>query len=232
MNHQTLATTTNHSTCKQYIDDGSIIARGRNINELKRNIESDYEGIRLYLEEHKMVINPEKTQLMQLLPYKETDQLQINLNGVTITNQKSIKILGLTITEDLKFDEFIWKGKNSLIRRVQYRTSMVRTLKTFLPKKILYQVGNSLINSTIQYGAALWGATSLTNIAKVQSAQIRAGRIISGNWRKKRDGVHRQDLMNLMKWQNVNQLINTAVTLDMTEHAISNNSTIGTNSLF
>ena len=231
VNHQTLATTTNHSTCKQYIDDGSIIARGRNINELKRNIESDYEGMRLYLEEHKMVINPEKTQLMQLLPYKETDQLQINLNGVTITNQKSIKILGLTITEDLKFDEFIWKGKNSLIRRVQYRTSMVRTLKTFLPKKILYQVGNSLINSTIQYGAALWGATSLTNIAKVQSAQIRAGRIISGNWRKKRDGVHRQDLMNLMKWQNVNQLINTA-TLNLTKNAISSNSSVGMNSLF
>ena len=168
---------------------------------------------------------------MQLLPYKKTDQLQINLNGVTITNQKSIKTLGLKITEDLKFDEFIWKGKNSLIRRVQYRTSMVRTLKTFLPKKILYQVGNSLINSTIQYGAALWGATSLTNIAKVQSAQIRAGRIISGNWRKKRDGVHRQDLMNLMKWQNVNQLINTA-TLNLTKNAISSNSSVGMNSLF
>ena len=108
---------------------------------------------------------------------------------------------------------------------------MVKTLKKFLPQKILYQVGNSLINSTIQYGAALWGATSLTNIAKVQSAQIRAGRIISGNWRKKRDGVHRQDLMNLMKWQNVNQLINTA-TLNLTKNAISSNSSVGMNSLF
>ena len=66
VNNQTLALNTSQSTSKQYVDDGTIIARGRNLAELKLNIEADFAAVRNYLVDHRMVINPEKTQLMVL----------------------------------------------------------------------------------------------------------------------------------------------------------------------
>ena len=145
------------------------------MEQLLNNIKSAFEAVRSYLTDLRMVINPDKTQLMILFPTDENKQLSIELDGAKIVNQSSIKILGLTLAADLKFDEDVWRGKNSLVKRIQYRTSMVRTLKSFLPPQLVFQIGNSLINSTIQYGAALWGATSSSdgNKMKVQKVQTR-----------------------------------------------------------
>ena len=231
VNNQQLAVNTSQSTCKQFVDDGTIISRGRNILELKRNIEADFAAVRTYLIDLKMVINPEKTQLMVLKSSQLKEPLQIELNGSIITSQDKIKVLGLTISQDLKFDDFIWKEKGSLIRRIQYRTSMVKNLKAYLTPKTLHQVGNSLINSVIQYGAALWGATSETNIQRVQKAQTRAARILTCGPNQFRQLYHRQELFTYIKWLNVNQLIQVA-TLNLLKNAICQNSSVGFNSMF
>ena len=231
VNNQKLATSTAQSTCKGFVDDGTIVARGSNLHELKVNIQSDFEAIRKYLVNLKMVINTEKTQMMVLKPHHLTENFHVELNGEIIQSQKQIKILGLTISDDLKFDDYIWRGKNSLIRRIQYRSSMVRTLKFFLPSKIVHQVGNALINSTIQYGAALWGATSESNLNKVQTAQTRAARLMTGRCRSATNIIHRQEMFTTIKWLNVRQLVQTT-TLNLVKNAISKNSSVGFNSMF
>ena len=213
------------------MDDSTIIARGKTLEELRTNIAADFKAVRRYLVNHKMVINPEKTQLMVLNTNHQTEPMQIELNGSVITSQDHIKVLGLTISQDLKFDEYLWRGKGSLVRRLQYRTSMVKNLKPYLKPKTLYQVGNSLINSTIQYGAALWGATSETNIQKVQKVQTRAGRLLTRKLKPTFTPCHRQEMLSSIKWLNVNQLIQVA-TLNLLKNAISHNSSVGLNSMF
>ena len=145
------------------------------MEQLLNNIKSDFEAVRSYLTDLRMVINSDKTQLMILFPTDENKQLSIELDGAKIVNQSSIKILGLTLAANLRFDEYVWRRKTLLVKRIQYKTSMVRTLKSFLPPQLVFQIGNSLINSTIQYGAALWGATSSSdgNKMKVQKVQTR-----------------------------------------------------------
>ena len=111
---------------------------------------------------------------------------------------------------------------------------MVKNLKAFLPAKALHQVGNSLINSIIQYGAALWGATSDQNILRVQKAQTRAARLLtrkpSAQYHQM-DLCHRQDMFTTIKWLNVNQLIQSA-SLNLIRNAINQNSSIGMNAMF
>ena len=225
-----MATLPHHSTQKQYVDDGSVVARGRTLSELKENIAEDFNNIKTFLRRHKMVINADKTQLM-LIQTNNQNTLQVELEGSTIINQPNIKILGLELAQDLKFEDYIWKGKKSLIRRVNYQTSKVATLKSYLPSKILHNVGNALINSTIQYGAAIWGATTQTNITKVQAAQVRSARILTGRGRRGSKLSHRQELLDSVNWPNVNQIIQNT-TLNLTKNAITGNSSSGFNSLF
>ena len=230
VNRGKMATTSPESTHKQYVDDGSTMVRGATMEQLAINIKEDFKGIQHYLQRHQMIINPGKTQLMQIKPLQK-ETLKVELEGTVITSQEAIKILGLTINNELKYDEYLWKDNNSLVRRIQTRTSKVAALKSFLPPKTLNQIGNSLINSTIQYGAALWGATSDKNIKIIQAAQIRSARILTKNWNRKGDGIHRQHILDQVQWPNVNQLIASA-TLNLTKNAISGKSSTGMNSLF
>ena len=230
VNQGKLATTPAQSTHKQYVDDGSTVARGATEEQLVRNITEDFGRIRNYLQKHRMVINADKTQLMEIKSKGETP-LEIILEGATISSQASIKILGVTVNNQLGFDEHLWKGKGSLVRKIQVKTSKVGALRKYLPPKTLYQIGDALINSTIQYGAALWGQTTDKNLDKIQAAQVRAARIISGRWRGKGDNLHRQQIMEEVKWLNVKQLVSTA-TLNLAKKGTTGSSSVGVNSMF
>ena len=219
------------SSAKQYVDNGTIVARGKTLQQLKMNIRRDYIAMRNYLVNHRMVINGGKTQLMIMKPHADPDDLDLDIDGMLICHQTSIKILGVTISEELKFDEHVWKGKGSITRSVVYKSSLLRTLKPYLPFPLLCQVGNAILNSTIQYCAPLWGPSSESNRIKVQAAQVRAARIITGEWNSEKVRSHRQDLLSKIKWPNVNQIIEIA-TLNLLKNAIERKASEGLTGLF
>ena len=168
---------------------------------------------------------------MFLKPHADTDSLDVELEDTTIQHQKLIKILGITIGEDMGFDEHIWKGKTSITKSLHYKSSLIRTLKPFLPFHLLSQVGNAIINSTIQYCAPIWGPSSAGNRAKVQKAQIRAARIVTGKWSREGRICHRQELLSKMNWPNIDQMV-TIATMNLMKEAMTGHSSEGLNSLF
>ena len=131
-----------------------------------------------------MKINASKTQIMVL----NSDTVEpIPLGKVLITPQKNIKILGLNISNDLTQNFQIWEGPKSIIRTLNSKTHMIRGLRHLLPQKDLAQVAGSLINSTLLYGAPVWGATTEANLDRLQKAQTNAARAASTTSTKKRN---------------------------------------------
>ena len=218
------------SCAKEYVDDLNTITKGKNMNMLKEKLVEDYYNLKVYLQNHRMIINPEKTKLMFTLPPKNKENLFITLDGIKINHQPDIKILGITLSEDLKFDKHIWSGPSNMVKQLGYKTSLLRSLKPFLPQKALHTIGNSIINSTILYGAPIWGITKAANIEMLQSCQIKAGRVIDG-FGCKGNKSHRQTLLEKMKWPNVNQIIESAI-LNQTKRALSMEASKGLNNMF
>ena len=152
------------------------------------------------------------------------------LDWEKITHQPDIRILGITLSQNLQFDSHIWAGSTNMIKSSTYKTSLLKTLKPFLPHKALARIGNGLINSTILYGAPVWGVTKKANIEKIQQCQIKAGRTIDG-YGKKGSKSHRQTLLDKLKWPNVCQIINSAI-LNQTKRAINGKASNGLNKMF
>ena len=223
--------TSSCSTSKQYVDDGTIISRGRTLEELKKNIVRDFKGIRDYLVNHRMVINSSKTQLLYLKPHPDPDEMVVTLEGTRIKHQNTIKILGVSISAEMRFEEHVWKGKGSITKTLKGKAALMRTLKPYLPYQLLCQVGNASINSTILYCAPLWGLSTQENRNKVQSAQIKAARIITGKWNKLDKASHRQELLNSIKWPNVEQLIRTS-SINLLRSAIDDQTSEGIQNMF
>ena len=125
----------------------------------------------------------------------------------------------------------MWKGKGAITKSLKCKAALMRTLKPYLPFNLLCQVGNAIINSTILYCAPIWGPSSKGNRDKVQAAQIRSARIITGIWNWEAESSHRQDLLTSMKWPNVEQLV-TISTINLLKNAIDGQSSKGLQEMF
>ena len=200
-----------NSVGKEFVDDISILARAKTIPKLLKQLKSDYTKISEYLINHRMAINANKTQLMVLLPPKDKENLTITLEDNVIKHQDDIKVLGVTLSSNMKFDTHLCTGKKNVTQAINAKISLLKTLKPFISPKALALVGASLINSTILYAAPLWGSTTKTNLAKIQKAQTRAARVIKGRaWHRPKTKQHRQQLLDEMNWPNVEQIIKSS----------------------
>ena len=217
---------------KEFVDDVNILSKAPTIPELIKQVQSDFSKIHNYLVNHKMAINPNKSQFMVLLPPKEKDDIKISIDNHIIHHQEEIKTLGVTLAENMKFDTHLWSGKDSMVKSLNRKIALLKTIKPFVTQTALCQVGASLINSSILYAAPVWGATTQANIQKVQSLQIRAARVVKGkSWQRAKKKQHRQELLDELNWPNTNQIIYSA-SMNLAKKACTANSSAGLNQLF
>ena len=168
---------------------------------------------------------------MYIKPDEQLKSEELIIGDVVIKHQNTMKILGLTLSDDLKYDEHLFKGKQNMVKSINAKSAIIRLIKPFIPVKSLAMVGGALINSTILYAAPVWGLTSLTNIMKVQSSQIKAARIITGLKKKGGKREHRQTILDQLNWPNTTQIVQSA-SLNIVERAICLTASEDINNLF
>ena len=76
----------------------------------------EYQALSQYLINHLMVVNNDKTQIMFIHPDKTQPPPTVNIEGIEITHQPVMKILGMQLTEDLSMDTHIWAGSQNMVK--------------------------------------------------------------------------------------------------------------------
>ena len=79
----------------------------------------------------------------------------INIGTEEITKTKSVKFLGLIIDDQMNWQEHIETCKSKISRSLYG----IRPVKNILPKQELKTLYYSLIQSYLEYGIIIWGAT-------------------------------------------------------------------------
>ena len=199
-----------------------MVVRADSHEELLVKINKEFINLQTYLEDHHMKINANKTQVMFINNQTETPVIIGNTN---VKPQQNIKILGLNISNDLKQNHQIWEGPKSVVRALNSKTQMIRGLRHLIPQKALAQVAGSLVNSTLLYGAPVWGATTTANIDRLQKAQMKAARAAYTTGKRGKI-THRQDILDSLCWPNVKQIIMTS-TLNLLKSISKNESSHG-----
>ena len=108
--------------------------------------------------------------------------LEVNINGGPIKRVKKVKYLGITVDENLTWNE---QYKN-LKGKIKNALSSLRKLKNILPQSKLDQVYKVLLESHLRYSDELWGSLSNTKLDHLQRLQTRARTLIEGS--RLRDG--------------------------------------------
>ena len=193
----------NKCTTNMYADDTSVTCSAEDIDELCNDLRTEVDNIAEWLRQNKLSLNTDKTEYMVVGHKRQTNRIQgpleVNINGGPIKRVKKVKYLGITVDENLTWNE---QYKN-LKGKIKNALSSLRKLKNILPQSKLDQVYKALLESHLRYSDELWGSLSNTKLDHLQRLQTRARTLIEGSRLKDGWRCNWLSVQNLIKFDRV-----------------------------
>lgn len=170
------------SKVRLYADDCTIYRTIKSATDVDI-LQKDLENIELWCELNQMKLNENKCSHITLTKSKKAQAIVFKINGCYIKREIKIKLLGITITQDLK-----WNIQTEIVRKKSAKLLgfLSRTLHG-ARSQVKRTVYLCLVRPTLSYGCPAWHPTSKANAYKLESLQNRATKFIT-----KRKDLNRQ----------------------------------------
>lgn len=147
--------------CTLFADDLTLINSSKNTKELEDQEVVAIKKSEQWFSANKLKLNKNKTQSLVI----STDS--------TVTKGNSVKLLGITIDDGLKWDVHI----DHLCKKLSSTIFVIRRLSKLINKDTLLSVYYGLFHSHLNYGVILWGNSSYSQ--RVFILQKRTIRILA-----------------------------------------------------
>ena len=162
-----------------YADDSTLYYAAPTSVELSQVLSSELSIIYEWIKNNKLILNISKT--MSIIfgsNYRLSNNPKINLqiDGQTIQQVRTVKLLGLWLDSTLSWSEHIDKVVGKMGRAV----AITRKCVPFLTSNLFRQVVCSLVLCHLDYCSVVWSSASNVLIQKLQVAQNKAARLVLG----------------------------------------------------
>ena len=168
-----------------FADDTAIAVKGQTLSELQNKLDSVLSIVTKWFNANRLSLNVSKT-YYQIFSARLINGLDVKINNTKINRKESVKYLGVTIDENLKWQSHI----NNISSVISRNLGIMGRAKYFISSQHLMLLYNSLILPYLNYCAVVWGTNYSTRIYKLVKLQKRALRIID----KKPYSYHTREL--------------------------------------
>ena len=168
-----------------YADDSTYTFSHKDPAVIEEKIESQYQNITRYMQNNKLVLNSDKTHLLITTTehkHKSHNDFNIKLNtgSEIIEPDKSEKILGGIISNDLKWKENPRDNpKESMIKCLSTRLKALAKISHIASFKTRKMIANGIFLSKLIYLIQVWGGTSEFLLSSLQILQNKAARYVT-----------------------------------------------------
>lgn len=209
-------------TCAQiisYADDTVVYYEDKTWNDLKTKVESDFVGIKKWLDYKLLSINFDKTFFISFtsysphLPNFNILNISVNMKKFDILQTDSIKYLGIYIDQHLRWDDHV----NKLLQKLRGIIPLFRSLQGICSNEQLLIIYKALVESHLRYGILGWGGVLDKNLCKLEIIQKRILKIIF----QKNVTYPSENLFSLSKVMDIRQIFFFA--LVMVQYSIQKN---------
>ena len=187
-----------NGTCNIFADDVVIYVNAKNTDEVNRRLQDNLNEVNKWYLKNRLRINVEKTKVL-LLKSKDFNELDITIDGRKVEQVKSMKYLGLTIDDELKWNIHI----NNMCKSIAYKTHFLNKMRKYLNPKLLNTIYKSSIQPCYDYACSVWGNCSDTLKNKLLRLQKRAARIVTNNFEY--ENTSGTELMKSLSWPSIEQ---------------------------
>ena len=162
--------------CSLYVDDFTIYISARNETRSNRAIQQSINKLSAWTKTKGLSISTEKTVVIKFEQRKKGSEPELQLNNNVIRVAESTKYLGLVLDKRLT-----WKDHVEYLRKsCTPALNLLRHLSHLswgADRKTLKYLNTALIQSKLDYGAHIYGATNsktLQRLNPIQNASLRA----------------------------------------------------------
>jgi len=184
-------------------------------SEVVTKLESDALDILRFMASNKLLANESKTTFMMFGRRNKVEPAKIRVGYAEVKEQEAQKILGITVTSDLKWNAHI----NNLKSKLLHRLYLMRHLRSLLPLHTLKQIADGLFNSQIRYGLPLFlrprlhaSAPTSSHLYELQVIHNELVRLIVGV--NRRDKVNMAELRESHHIMSINQMLCQATAIE------------------
>nr|CAI5840509.1 unnamed protein product [Callosobruchus analis] len=159
-----------------YADDTNILVQGQTISDLKYRTAEVFNVSKEWFTKNKLIINPEKTNLVLFKTNKANLNAPetLNIGDIPVTMSKTVKFLGLLVDDTLSWSEHVEFVCHKLARTMY----SLRILKKYIDQGTLKIFYHAAFESHVRYGIVMYGRCS--TIQKIFIMQKRTLRIMLG----------------------------------------------------
>ena len=162
-----------------FADDNTVRSFAKTVRELITILQSECETAINWLHNNKMIVNPDKFQVI-FLDKRRSDNtnIEVEIGNEKISSTSSVKLLGVHIDDKLNFNEHI----NKICKSAGNQLNALIRLKSFLGLKEKEVLVNSFIYSNFNYCPLVWMLSHKKSLDKIESLHKRALRFLQNDY--------------------------------------------------
>ena len=157
-----------------YADDNTPYAINPNVDKLIESLENDSSILIKWFYDNYLLMNADKS---HLLITKHRDNVFLGLDGEIIECSKSVKLLGITIDNNLDFTEHVSK----ICKKVSTKLHALARISNFMDPQKLRMLLKAFIESQFSYCPLIWMFHSRTLNNRINKLHERALRLVYKN---------------------------------------------------
>ena len=159
-----------------FADDTTVSVRGRDLGESEALLNRELKKLDEWLCSNRLSLNIGKTYYLLFTCANSSPDIKLFIRNVAVQKPKEeyVKLLGVHIDERLNFNAHI----KLLCSKLRRACGIIFKLSSFLPKRILRIIYNSIVLPHIVYCVEVWGGTGVSNMRRVASIQNRVVKLL------------------------------------------------------
>ena len=159
-----------------YADDTCVTIAGKNIDQLIFTLNEEVELLNTWLKSNKLSLNVSKTHylIFHRARLKQAN-LALSINGVTVSEVKTFKYLGVIIDNKLKWIDHIAHVKIKVSRGI----GIIRKARSFISKNSLKDLYYSFVYPYLLYCTEVWGNAATTHLQPLNVLQNKIVRMLT-----------------------------------------------------
>ena len=166
------------SSLYNYADDNTLTYAHKDPAVLREVLESDSCGLINWFAENNMKANPDKFQVLAIGTKSQKLDLEFNLGQTTLTCDKEVKLLGVTVDFKLSFKPHI----SNICKKASRQLNVLNRIGKHLNLQCRLMIYHSFILSNFNYCPLIWHFCSKQDTQKMEKIQERALRFIYNDY--------------------------------------------------
>ena len=190
-----------------YADDTSVTVQDKKLNTVKDKCESAVKKLLAYMAINKLSCNDDKTHILVMKHGFLKETLTFNIGEAKIEESKDEKLLGIWVSNDLKWSKHLEKLESKLRSRLY----SLRKMEQQVPKSILKDIADSIFVSILRYALGLFCPIRLKqddpNPTSINGIKVIYNDLLRLLCSSKRDNRKpRKEMLDQVGWLSINQM--------------------------